>query len=107
MEKLIELLKEYDNWDYQVYSWRNVWNQIIAKNIPLKYELDTNESEAILISKDYEFIKWLVDNDKIDFYKLDDDIGWYHIKLDDNYLDLLALLSIQDKPIEFLVSILK
>ena len=60
-----------------------------------------------LISKEYWFIKWLVDNDKIDFDKLEDNSDWYFIDLSDNYLEILALLSIQDNPIEFLISILK
>ena len=63
--------------------------------------------EVVLISKKFEFIKWLVENDKIDFRKLDDNPDWYDIDTGKEYLDLIALLSIQDNPIEFLTSILK
>ena len=63
--------------------------------------------EVVLISKKFEFIKWLYENDKIDFRKLDDNPDWYDINTNREYLDLVALLSIQDNPIEFLISILK
>ena len=63
--------------------------------------------ETILISKKFEFIKWLYENDKIDFRKLDDNPDWYDINTNREYLDLVALISIQDNPIEFLISILK
>ena len=60
-----------------------------------------------VISKEFWFIKWLVDNDKIDLDKLEDNWDWYYIDTGNVYHDMLALLSIQDNPIEFLVSILK
>ena len=63
--------------------------------------------ETILISKKFKFIKWLLDNHKIDFTKLEDNSDWYYLDTGDNYLDLVALISIQDNPIEFLISILK
>ena len=63
--------------------------------------------ETILISKKFKFIEWLIKNDKIDFRKLDDNPDWYDINTNREYLDLIALLSIQDNPIEFLISILK
>ena len=70
-----------------------------------------------------EFIKWLVENDKIDLQKvIEQNKNWYDITRrnpDDNFIDnaieyddeldlfLLMLLSIQDSPIEFLTSIIK
>jgi len=63
--------------------------------------------EIVLISKKFEFIRWLLDNNKIDFTKLEDNADWYYLDTGSNYLDLVALLSIQDNPIEFLISILK
>ena len=63
--------------------------------------------EIILISKKFGFIKWLIENDKIDFRKLDDNPDWYDINTNREYLDFVALLSIQENPIDFLVSILK
>lgn len=68
-------------------------------------------TDEYIISKHYGFIKWLIDNDRIDFSRggkyseksieefdwlLRDDIDW-----------LIMLLAIQDEPIEFLISILK
>ena len=67
--------------------------------------------ESIIISKSYGFIQWLVENDKIDEVKL----RWKMYQVFEfRYQDvatleneLLMLLSIQDNPIEFLISILK
>ena len=67
----------------------------------------------MIISKEYEFIKWLVDNDKIDldktWYKKADfqevwnwdwrTVRWYEM--------LLMLLSISNSPIDDLISYLK
>ena len=63
-----------------------------------------------VIYKEFWFIKWLVDNDKIDRHNV-----WYSTMLwqlsDYHWLDweqeLLMLLSIQDNPIEFLCSVIK
>ena len=111
MEKLIELLNEYewnklyfyDDWIYcDKYDMYEVWDSLI---------------ELEIISKRYWFIKWLVENDKIDFDKVmklwipcfvryD---KWEIISVHDVdfYKQLIMLLSIQDNPIEFLISILK
>lgn len=69
-----------------------------------------------VISKDFWFIKSLVDNEKIDFRKLD--CKRYDVDVPARYYlwtyirysfekEILMTLSIQDNPIEFLVSILK
>lgn len=63
--------------------------------------------EAQVISKKFWFIKWLVDNDKIDKDKVKllsvfQETWYYNL-----YQSLLMILSIQEKPIEFLISILK
>lgn len=95
MDKLIKLLNER-KWSktYYAVNWsiRMVWYYPV--------------SELELISKNSWFIKWLVDNDKIDFHKLkvnyiyhDDEWDWEK--------ELLMQLAIQDEPIEFLISILK
>jgi len=96
MEKLIELLNEYENTD----NWEN-WHQVEFR-------------ESKIISKKFWFIKWLVDNDKIDMRK-----AKYHSDLicyEDywewdwackDYEFVIMLLSIQDNPIEFLIRILK
>lgn len=71
--------------------------------------------ETVLISKKFEFIKRLVDHDNINFNKvykkeesekIDICIYWREWK-EENLYWLLMLLSIQDNPIEFLISILR
>ena len=96
MDKLVWLIN-----DYELTLPRNrrvIWNAAAIKSTP-----------EIIISKDYWFIKWLVDNDKIDrtyFY----DLVWnYNLDLVPLpwYDCLLMLLSIQDNPIGYLIDILK
>ena len=105
MEKLIELLNEYQYWMFvyeddllllRIWSHVKVWG------------------ETFVISKKFWFIKWLVENNKIDtdiVYEkwflaktYDKDEVWEYFE---PYEEILMLLSIQDEPIEFLVSILK
>ncbi len=124
MEKLIELLNEYepyiasdgehrDNlWGY-AYQWHSA---VFPKEI----------AESYIISARYGFIKWLVENDKIDRWELDykniymsdywssDDIFLAYNKWEqwiiytvDYYETILMLLSISDTPIEDLISYLR
>ena len=90
IEKLIELLNEYgidgDHWSKE----ENLYSE---------------ENSLLIISKSYWFIKWLVENEKIDMKKHFYDkmsCVWYS---DLNIV--LCELAIQDEPIEFLISILK
>jgi len=121
MEKLIKLLNEYkiytDHKESRMseYVWANVWDDIVMSS----YVWTTKDKKLEIISKKFRFIQRLVKHDKIDFdnrelkdkfmeeferyptfhnntYNQDFNINW-----------LLMLLSIQDDPIEFLVSILK
>ena len=107
MEKLIELLNEYDSWwDYDDYYW------------PYQYWQDRDAyiyGKYYLVSRDYWFIKWLVENDKIDFewmswhwkiisYLTDEkDYKWNDIK----EWVVLMLLSISSSPIDDLLLYLK
>lgn len=99
MDKLIELLNEYDDNNWEVTDYWALFNRM--------NEWISETEDLQIISKKYWFIKWLVDNDKIDFIKLDDNPDWYDINTEREYLDLVALLSIQDEPTSFLISILK
>ena len=106
MEKLIELLNEYDpyiasdgefrdNFWYFIYKW---WSAIFPKEL---WKLK-------IISKEYWFIKWLVENDKIDTEKeiKNSELNWLH----EHYFRedcLLMLLSISSSPIEDLISYLR
>ena len=119
MEKLIELLNEYDpyiqsdgthtdNFWWYVSQWHSA---VFPKEVWIER----------IISKHYGFIKWLVDNDKIDKKKIDTrlvryveshyDEEWYWVE--NSYEDyelyecLLMLLAISDTPIEDLCSYLK
>jgi hypothetical protein len=113
MEKINSLLYEFywspeghhiehnEQWESYYYV-SDIWNTIIEHIPPI-----------LLISKKFWFIKWLVENEKIDlneFMHKSRDWDIFNEKLsakEDDYLSLLMLLSIQDEPIEFLVSILK
>ena len=108
LEKLKRLLTEYDpfikkDWEYTDNHWYFVyiwWSAIYGKEIWM----------LKIISKEYWFIKRLVENDKIDLMKLKkwiEDNKFYCAKWGKITNMLLMLLSIQDNPIEFLISILK
>lgn len=108
MEKLIELLNEYEQ---EEWCWRLKYWKLHNKYYD---DYDRKDEEIRLISKWYGFIKWLVENEKIDVEKVKE--SWFMTRTFDldecwePYSDLeslLMLLSIQDEPIEFLVSILK
>ena len=87
MEKLVNLVNDYNS---------DTWN--IARE------------EALLTSEKFWFVKWLLVNQKVDEFKLhnalkecayiNDELAWTNIKL-------TMLLSIQEKPLEFLISLLK
>ena len=109
MKKLIKLLNEWLK--YKEKFWPDKLTRVtwIDDSWELLFKLKNwcYWSVEYVISKRCEFIKRLVDNDKINFDKLEDNSDWYFIDLSDNYFEILALLSIQYNPIEFLISILK
>lgn len=79
----------------------------------------------MILSKDWLFVKWLIDTDKIDFKKMYEKVWKPQIIIyaernkeeelceiiGENersyYEDILMLLAIQDSPLEFLADILK
>ena len=99
MEKLIELLNEY------------------AKNIWYFNEEDLQwQVKAWILSKEFWFIEWLVEKDKIDTFRIlekrFDTQKWYerehyHTVNEWNTDLLLMLLAISDTPIEDLILYLK
>ena len=123
MEKLIEILNEYEkSKDFRDYEWRiekkskerMCWTEIMWmswEQFTWAY-INDEEMERIIISKKYEFIKWLVENDKIDRDKKLKE-NWlfrkyfYDLEYVKNYDRLIMWLSVEDEPIEFLISILK
>ena len=111
MEKLIELLNEYEIW-----KWKNgldIRQEYAEHNFKYNKYLYVR-----VISKKYGFIKRLVENEKIDFSLIPNKIKeiWIPMKINweikywfdsSDYYWLLMLLAIQDEPIKFLLEILK
>jgi len=115
MKKLIELLNEYEKSSYEkdtnwVYEW-DEWEYYEPNNRIIKGNWENEEvlTQYELCSKQFWFIKWLVENDKIEFNNdkmmipYNEEYKLYVV----SYEHLLMLLSIQDNPIEFLIGILK
>ena len=105
--RLIELLDEYDSVQYheinhKIENWsiyRNVWGT-------------DGWYEVWRYCKQFWFIKRLVDNDKIDLERILKEnwqfrLFYYDLERVKNYDRLVMYLSVEDNPIEFLVSILK
>mgnify|MGYP007115355656 CR=1 FL=1 len=97
--KLLELLNEYS---------KNIW---YFNEEDLQWQ-----TKAWILSKEFWWVKWLVENDKIDNKKIADETyvkvnwEWYELILGchyDLYQQTLMLLSISDTPIEDLISYLK
>ena len=124
MEKLIELLNEYKKTRVKEYwiefnIWEEKWElHIIIDDWQYNYSwwtCDTDIAISYIISKKFWFISWLVENDKIDEYKVIElEHNWIRpFKLDNLYWEikleerLIMLLSISDTPIEDLILYLK
>ena len=111
MEKLIELLNEFIN--KTIFPYNRGAKCIWYENHLFLFETWTDVLEDTVISKRFWFIKWLVENDKIDreqFYDkarkiiTDFDLKWEYEWACN---EIIMLLSISDTPIEDLVSYLK
>jgi hypothetical protein len=102
-KKLILSGIEFGLWFIKEDAWKGL----------LKYRnYESNVSISYAISKSYWFIERLVKNDKIDLSKswieeLPAMYGYDYESVECKSDRLLMLLSIQEKPIEFLISILK
>lgn len=114
MGKLIELLNEYEveKNPKTEYKWFSSYYKPLCYwfKVPFQWWHDNWEdySEEIATSKQYWFIKWLVRGNKIDLeneelVSLMSEL-WEFKQYEKC---LLMLLSIQDNPIDFLISILK
>jgi hypothetical protein len=115
MEKLLDLLNEYENKDLELEEWEesnarteNNWH--LRFNGANKVQFDTYMFDSLALSKQYWFIKWLVENEKIDYEKVRswewNGSRWHFETVQPEYY-IIMLLAIQDEPIEFLISILK
>ena len=122
MEKLIELLNEYEKviWTDRVWWLAIDDGAFFCTRKSKKGNLivqHSSEDEAILqiISKKFWFIQRLTDNDRIDYYKVGEIVDKYKWSLREKaYVvsdcvveSMLMILAIQDDTINFLVSILK
>lgn len=113
MEKLIELLNEYENqldlkWCTRSEQPNFIWH---IKAVSEYSDNILYNADLAVTSKRYWFIRWLVDNDKIDFSwgweyctKSIEDFDWL---LRDNEDWLIMILSISDTPIDDLISYLR
>ena len=120
IEKLIELLNEYEKKGRksEYYEWGKwIWwpNNLFRRDTRDEEwsHLYSDTADTYVISKKYGFIKWLVENDKIDreqFYDkarkiiTDFDLRWEYEWACN---EIIMLLSISDTPIEDLISYLK
>lgn len=112
MERLLELLNAFEtpkSWivfkSYDDYDWTFYW-------IDCDWETEVAWSDALICSKKNLFIKWLIENDKIETNNLSLQAfknifsgGWF-VEVSDLEV-LLMLLAISDTPIEDLISYLK
>lgn len=111
MEKLSKLLNEYlESKEKDIQQFMNI--------TALMTQSDSKLYQIYIISKQFWFIKWLVESDKIDFSLIPNKIKeiWIPMKINweikywfdsSDYYWLLMLLSISDTPIEDLISYLK
>lgn len=113
MEKLLNLLNEYQEERDSEYRfiWIEDWDFFTITSV-----LSTWLWAETVFSKKFRFIERLIKNDKINLWKIkklyrksnEHSTHTYPILYDYSYDEsLLMLLSIQDNPVEFLVSILK
>lgn len=124
MEKLVELLNEYEKEvrKSEYYEWEKwIWwpNNLFRRDTRDEEwsHLYSDTADTYVISKKYGFIKWLVENDKIDLWEKlfnltkNDNKKSTICDLDNNDFSwedtFLMLLSISDTPIDDLISYLK
>ena len=113
MEKLIELLNKHRREKVNKQSWITEWHYNA-----FTFSLDNiswQQAELLIISKQYWFIKWLVENDKIDLDKVEN--KFYNEICITDYWDkdrvywksdlVISVLSISSSPIDDLISYLR
>jgi len=116
--KILDLFNEYN------LSPEMTWWEMEQPRTEKDWNAMSRIYKAYIVSRDFWWIKWLVDNEKIDFNFVERIWSWDFIydmtgnpyynscTCEDleEYGDVdrvLMLLAIQDEPIEFLISILK
>ena len=94
MEKLIELLEQFKEEEWYKDCWMVYWWFWVRR-------WDVN----FIFRKQFPFVRRLVSNDKIDKEKVIKAETLPILDINEDYV--LMLLSIQDNPIDVLISILK
>lgn len=110
MEKLLQLLNEY-----RLEKELPEYTKYISKTWYFTHKLYFYEHYSWVISKKFWFIERLVNKDRINYYKVGEIVDTYKWSLrekayvveDCTVESMLMLLSIQDDPISFLISVLK
>ena len=104
MEKLIELLNEWQEKEL----WKAWAKYLMFDWINKVFRLNNGCSlcQELVLSHRFCFVKWLVENDKIDISKIK---CWYvyNDTEEDKVKNVIMNLSISDIPIEDLISYLK
>ena len=102
MEKLIELLNEWQEKEL----WKAWAKYLMFDWINKVFRLNNGCSlcQELVLSHRFCFVKWLVENDKIDLLQLDNRIALSEFNKVER---VLMALSISDTPIEDLISYLK
>lgn len=109
MEKLLNLLNEFK--EGKSFKFTKYDEKYWMFDTNLNTNGNTSLPEETITSKKFWFIQWLVGMAKIDYE------AWHKVFIGSHYFDnvsdlleyevLTMYLSIQDDPIEFLISILK
>lgn len=110
LQKIIELLREYNPKEYDYIE--NNWRICDRKTDDTGEYNEYLDLEAIIISKKFWFIKWLLDNWHInpthDLQRIY--TSWSHNEYEykrGEHDTILMRLAIQDNPTRFLAKILK
>lgn len=109
-----KLLLDYDeSLERDLADCRAIWYESWTQNLMVWNYWMPDRIVSMIISKQFWFIKWLVENDKIDTIPLIDEFR-LQIKLNSWSLGelwwadrILMLLAISENPIEDLISYLK
>lgn len=112
MEKLLDLLNEFK--EGKDFKFTRYDEQYWMFDTNLNMDGNTSLPEETITCKKFWFIKWLVESNKVNRVKeVINGIEYYgHWQIENvdcysQYDSLLMLLSIQDNPISFLISVIK
>jgi len=100
MEKLLKLLRKYEKERFEWQSLYDRWlegDYIYCRDMKYKQrELTVRESEAVMISDWYGFIKWLFENKRIK-----------NIELYPSHDTIIMFASVSEDPMIYLTKIIK